>query len=59
MTDAMISLSEDTQTKLHQLAQQQGKTPSEMMEEMINFYLTHQTKKTPKCLGKGQSNLSN
>lgn len=51
MTDAMISLSEDTQTKLHQLAQQQGKTPSEMMEEMINFYLTHQTKKTPKCLG--------
>lgn len=58
MTDTMISLSEESQTKLRQLAQEQGKTPSEVIEEMIHFYLTHQTQKVPKSLGKGQSNLS-
>jgi hypothetical protein len=59
MTDTMISLSEESQTKLRQLAQEQGKTPTEVIEEMIHFYITHQSKKMPKCLGKGKSNLSN
>lgn len=55
----MFYLSESSQKKLEHLATEKGKSTSELMEEMINFYFINYQKELPKSIGAGKSNFSN
>ena len=59
MTDAMISTSKETQNKINELAKKQGKTTSELVEEMVNLYINQKARKIPKSIGKGRSEVQN
>ena len=59
MTDAMISISKETQNKINELAKKQGKTTSELVEEMVNLYINQKARKIPKSIGKGRSEVQN
>ncbi len=59
MTDAMISISKETQNKINELAKNQGKTTSELVEEMVNLYINQKARKIPKSIGKGRSEVQN
>jgi len=58
MQPTTVLLNEATQRKLQALAEQQGKTIDEVVQEAIQFYLLLAQKKQPKFIGLGKSNLT-
>lgn len=58
MQPTTVLLSEATQKNLQALAEQQGKTIDEIMQEAIQFYFLSIQKKQPKSIGIGKSNLT-
>lgn len=58
MQPTTVLLSEATQRNLQALAEQQGKTIDEIMQEAIQLYLVSVQKRQPKSIGIGKSNLT-
>jgi hypothetical protein len=58
MQPTTVLLDEATQRNLQALAEQQGKTIDEIMQEAIQLYFVSVQKKQPKSIGLGKSNLT-
>ena len=58
MKQTIIYLPEETEFALQELANQKGKTPSEIIQEMIEEYSLIKKKLLPKCIGMGSSGMS-
>jgi predicted transcriptional regulator len=58
MQPTTVLLNEVTQRNLQALAEQQGKTIDEIMQEAIQLYFVSVQKKQPKSIGIGKSNLT-
>jgi hypothetical protein len=58
MKPTVIYLPEETDLALQDLAKQKGKTPSEIIQEMLNQHLLYKKKELPKCIGMGKSGMS-
>jgi len=58
MKPTTIYLSEKTEASLQQLANKTGKSIPELIEEVINDYLTETSQKLPKSIGMGASGRS-
>lgn len=52
-----ITLSEETQQLLQELAIQKGKTTQTLIEEAIHLYLSTHHKRQPRSIGMGQSSI--
>ena len=59
MKPTIIYLPEETELALQEIATQKGKTPSEIVQEMVNQYLFKKKKPRPKCIGMGDSGMTN
>jgi hypothetical protein len=59
MKPTIIYLPEETELALQEIASQKGKTPSEIVQEMVNQYLFKKKKPRPKCIGMGDSGMTN
>jgi hypothetical protein len=59
MKPTVIYLPEETELALQEIASQKGKTPSEIVQEMVNQYLFKKKKPRPKCIGMGDSGMTN
>lgn len=59
MKPTIIYLPEETELALQELATQNGKTPSEIVQEMVNQYIFKKKKPRPKCIGMGDSGMTN
>ena len=55
MKQTIIYLPEETEANLQQLASENDKSISELIQEVINNYLNQTTKKLPKSIGMGAS----
>lgn len=58
MKPTVIYLPEETELALQEIANQKGKTPSEIIQEMVNDYPFTKKKPRPKCIGMGDSGRS-
>lgn len=58
MKQTIIYLPEDTEANLQELASENGKSVSELIQEVINNYVSQTTKKLPKSVGMGASGRS-
>ena len=58
MKPTVIYLPQETEQVLEQLSLQGGKTPSEIIQEAIQFYIVNKKKTLPKCVGMGKSGIS-
>ena len=58
MKQTIIYLPEEIEANLQQLASENGKSISELIQEVINIYLSQTTKKLPKSIGMGASGRS-
>ena len=58
MKPTVIYLPQETEQVLEQLSLQGGKTPSEIIQEAIQFYVVNKKKTLPKCVGMGKSGIS-
>ncbi len=58
MKPTVIFLPQETEQILEQLSAQGGQTPSEIVQEAIEFYLLRKKKTLPKCVGMGKSGIS-
>ena len=58
MKPTVIYLAQETEQVLEQLSLQGGKTPSEIIQEAIQFYVVNKKKTLPKCVGMGKSGIS-
>ena len=58
MQPTTVLLSEATQRNLQALAEQQGRTIDEIMQEAIQLYFQSIQKKRPKSIGLGKSNVT-
>jgi len=59
MKPTVIYLPEETELALQAIASQNGKTPSEIVQEMINQYPFKKKKPRPQCIGMGDSGMTN
>lgn len=55
MKETIIYLPEETEANLQELASKNGKSISELIEEVINNYVSQTSKKLPKSIGMGAS----
>ena len=58
MKQTIIYLPEETEASLQELANQTGKSISELIQELINNYLNQKSQKLPKSVGMGASGRS-
>lgn len=58
MKPTTIYLPEETEANLQELAKETEKSVSELIQELINNYLSQTTKKLPKSIGMGASGRS-
>lgn len=58
MKPTVIYLPEETETALQEIANQKGKTLSEIIQEIIKEYSLIKKKSLPKCVGMGNSGMS-
>ncbi len=58
MNPTTIYLPEETEANLQELAKETDKSVSELIQELINNYLSQTTKKLPKSIGMGASGRS-
>lgn len=58
MKPTTIYLPEETEASLQELANRTGKSIPELIEEVINDYLTETSQKSPKSIGMGASGRS-
>lgn len=58
MKPTTIYLPEEIESNLQEIANQNGKSISEIIQEVINDYLTKRTQKLPKSVGMGASGRS-
>jgi len=58
MKPTTIYLPEETEASLQELANRTGKSIPELIEEVINDYLTETSQKLPKSIGIGASGRS-
>ena len=58
MKQTIIYLSEETEANLQELANQTGKSVSELIQEVVSDYLSQKPKKLPKSVGMGASGRS-
>ena len=56
MQPTTILLPDETQQALQILAQQEGKTLDEIVQQAIQFYVSSTQKKKPQSIGMGKSN---
>ena len=58
MKPTVIYLPQETEQVLERLSVQGGKTPSEIIQEAIQFYVVNKKKTLPKCVGMGKSGIT-
>ncbi len=58
MKQTIIYLPEETEASLQELANQTGKSVSELIQEVISNYLRQKSQKLPKSVGMGASGRS-
>lgn len=58
MNPTTIYLPQETEASLQELAQDTGKTLPELIQQVINDYLTEKSQKLPKSVGMGASGRS-
>ena len=59
MKPTVIYLAEETDFALQEFAKQKGKTPSEIIQEMVNKHFSIKKKPRPQCIGMGDSGMTN
>jgi hypothetical protein len=59
MKPTIIYLPEETELALQEIATQKGKTPSEIVQEMVNQYIFKKKKTRHECIGMGDSGMTN
>jgi hypothetical protein len=59
MKPTIIYLPEETELALQEIATQKGKTPSEIVQEMVNQYIFKKKKPRHECIGMGDNGLTN
>lgn len=59
MKPTVIYLPEETELALQEFAKQQGKTPAAIVQEMVNQHFFKKRKPRPKCIGMGDSGMTN
>lgn len=57
MQPTTVLLNETTQRNLQELAEQQGKTIDEVVQDAIQFYILSSQKRQAKSIGIGKSNV--
>ena len=58
MKPTVIYLPQETEQVLERISVQEGKTPSEIIQEVIQLYVVNNKKTLPKCVGMGKSGIS-
>jgi hypothetical protein len=59
MKPTTILLNQAIEQSLRELADQQGKTVNDIVQEAIQLYLQSNSKHPPQSIGMGQSNIGN